>query len=155
MMTCLKPLEVSNDLKPPFKVTKSFPGNYESLAKIGEFVHQVAQNAGFDHFAIYSVEMAVDEACSNIIEHAYGGEGVGIIHCTCSVTENSLTIALQDNGQPFDPSNIPQPNLSSNLEERQAHGLGLYFIRKWMDEVNFKSTGKHNTLVMVKRKASR
>ena len=115
-------------------------------------MRQIAQKAGFDSFAVYSIEMAVDEACSNIIEHAYGGEGNGDIRCTCILGDNNLTITLQDQGKSFDPSKVPHPNLSSNLDERLAHGLGLYFIRKWMDEVSFKSTEAENILTMVKRK---
>lgn len=96
--------------------------------------------------------MAVDEACSNIIEHAYGGEGKGSIRCTCSVTDQELKVVLQDTGQSFDPSSVPRPNLSDNIDEREAHGLGLYFIRQWMDEVFFETADKWNTLTMVKRR---
>ena len=148
----LKPLEVSNTYKPPFSETKSFPGHYESLARIGEFVRLVAHAAGFEKFAVYSIEMAVDEACSNIIEHAYGGEGKGEIRCTCTVSDQILAIELNDRGKSFDPSQVPPPNLSTNLEDRQAHGLGLYFIRKWMDEVRYISTGTENTLTMIKHR---
>lgn len=115
-------------------------------------MRKIAEDAGFESFAIYSIEMAVDEACSNIIEHAYGGEGKGKIRCTCSVNDLALTIVLKDQGKSFDPSNIPPPNLSKNIEERQAHGLGMYFIRQWMDEVSFGSIGSENILTMVKRK---
>jgi serine/threonine-protein kinase RsbW len=145
-------LEVSNAHHPSYSATKSFPGRYSSLAKIGEFVRDFAQNAGFKSFAIYSIEMAVDEACSNIIEHAYGGEGKGKIRCTCSVNEVDLKIELSDTGQSFNPSEVPHPNLSDNLDEREAHGLGLYFIQQWMDEVHFERSGSQNLLTMVKRK---
>lgn len=134
------------------QTSKSFPGRYSSLAKIGDFVRKIATDAGFESFAIYSIEMAVDEACSNIIEHAYGGEGKGKIHCTCSVNDYALTVLLQDNGKSFDPSAVKNPNLSDNIEDRQAHGLGLFFIRQWMDDVYFESNGSKNTLTMVKRR---
>lgn len=150
--TSLKPLEVSSIHKAPFSETRSFPGHYESLAKIGEFVRALAKEAGFENFALYSIEMSVDEACSNIIEHAYGGEGHGEIRCTCMINEQGLTIVLKDHGKPFDPGRIPYPNLGTNLEDRQAHGLGLYFINKWMDEVYFVSNGSENTLTMMKQR---
>ncbi len=146
------PLAVSNPRGPSFSASKSFPGRYASLAGIGEFVRKVAQDAGFGSFAIYSIEMAVDEACSNIIEHGYGGEDKGKIQCTCAVDETRLTITLQDNGQSFNPAEIPQPNLSENLDEREAHGLGLYFIRQWMDEIHFERSGSKNKLTLIKRK---
>jgi len=145
-------LEVSSTRRPPFSETKAFPGRYESLARIGDFVRIAAQEAGFEKFAVYSIEMAVDEACSNIIEHAYGGEGQGEIRCKCSVSDRSLTIELCDRGKSFDPSSVPPPNLSDNLEDREAHGLGLYFIRQWMDEVRFVSRGVENVLTMVKHR---
>ncbi len=115
-------------------------------------MRKIAQDAGFESFAVYSIEMAVDEACSNIIEHAYEGEGKGNIRCTCAVTEEALKVTIRDRGKPFDPSQIPPPNLSKNIDDRQAHGLGLHFIRKWMDEVQFRSRGAENILTMVKHK---
>lgn len=151
-MTCSLPLEVSKTPKFPFSETRSFPGNYKSLASIGGFVRKIAQIAGFKDFAVYSIELAVDEACSNIIEHAYQGEGKGTIRCTCSANDETLTVILKDRGQTFDPSDITQPNLSHDLNERESHGLGLYFIRQWMDEVYFKTNGPENILTMVKHK---
>lgn len=145
-------MEVSNPIEPPSIETQDFPGEYRSLEKIANFVRAIAQRAGFDKFAVYSIEMAVDEACSNIIEHAYGGEGEGEIRCTCQVTDKALSITLCDQGKSFDPSQIPPPNLSSDLDERKANGLGMYFIHKWMDEVTYNSASGENILKMVKRK---
>lgn len=125
---------------------------YASLASIADFVREFAQNAGFGSFAIYSIEMAVDEACSNIIEHAYGGEGKGAIRCTCSFDEQSLVVVLKDQGKSFNPATVPQPKLSQNLADRKANGLGMYFIRQWMDEVSFRTSGSENILTMVKHK---
>ena len=118
-------------------ITHIFPGRYDSLSKIDKFIREVAQQAEMSDFVIYTVEMAVDEACSNIIEHAYQGEDKGNITCTCEVDEKGLTIILLDNGRPFNPELITPPDLSTNLEERESHGLGLFFIQKWMDRVEF------------------
>ena len=65
---------------------------------------------------------------------------------------NSLTIIIKDRGKSFDPSIIPPPKLSDNLSEREAHGLGLYFIRQWMDEVHFTTNGSENVLTLMKRR---
>ena len=97
--------------------------------------------------------MAVDEACCNIIEHAYGGEGRGDVECSCRVNDEGLTVTLRDRGRPFDPSGVPEPDLQADLEDRDVGGLGLYFMRKLMDEVRFEFTpGAGNALTMVKRK---
>jgi serine/threonine-protein kinase RsbW len=133
--------------------TVSFPGSYESLAEIADFVRQAAKTAGLKDFAIYAVETAVDEACSNIIEHAYQGEGIGIIECSVKTDKQGLTIVLKDFGQPFSPKSIPDPNTKAPLEDRPAHGLGLYFMRELMDEVHFAfNEDQGNVLTLVKRK---
>lgn len=133
--------------------TRTFPGEFDSLAAIGEFVTLAAHDAGLDERAVYAVQMAVDEACSNIIEHAYGGEGRGSIECTCRVDAEGLTVILRDCGCFFDPTQVPDPNLEASLEERSGGGLGLYFMRRLMDEVHFESTpDSGNLLTLVKRK---
>jgi serine/threonine-protein kinase RsbW len=130
-----------------------FAGCYDSLAKIAEFIRQSSKEAGFDSRTIYQIETAVDEACSNIIEHGYGGEGIGDIECACEVNGNKLTIILKDHGQPFTPQELPEPDVNLPLEQRQDHGLGLFFIRKMMDEVYFDfNLANGNTLTLIKYK---
>jgi serine/threonine-protein kinase RsbW len=130
-----------------------FPGRFDSLAKISAFVVRAAKAAGLGSAAVYAVEMAVDEACTNIIEHAYGGEGLGDIECTCRVDTYGLTVALRDRGHPFDPSGVSEPDINASLEERKEGGLGLYLMRKLMDEVHFEfDPDCGNVLTMVKRK---
>jgi serine/threonine-protein kinase RsbW len=133
--------------------TLTLPGRYENLEKISEFVRQAAVEAGLDSFAIYSVETAVEEACSNIIEHAYEGEDRGSIQCSCSSDENGLTIRLCDQGKPFKPETVRDPNVRAPLKKRPSHGLGLFIMRKWMDDVQFENNPDiGNILTMVKRK---
>ena len=136
--------------------TVVFPGTFDSLALIGEFFTRAAQAAGLDGRAVYSVALAVDEACSNIIEHAYGGEGIGPIECTYRIDENGLTVTLRDYGTPFDPSCVSEPDLESPLEKRDTGGLGMHFMCRMMDKVEFEfkvDTG--NVLTMVKHRNKR
>ena len=133
--------------------TTSFPGRFDSLAAIGEYVTRAAEAAGLDARSVQGVELAVDEACSNIIEHAYGGEGRGDIEVTYRIDGDGLTVLLRDYGQPFDPDRVPEPDLQAPLEDRDAGGLGLHFIRQLMDQVRFEFTaGSGNVLTMVKRR---
>ena len=133
------------------KITLS--GRYKNLVKISEFVRQAAQEAKLDGFAIYSVETAVEEACANIIEHAYDGEGRGDIECSCEVNDSGLVVCLHDHGKPFNPETVHEPNLHVSLKKRKSHGLGLFIMRQWMDEVKFDfSPDRGNLLTMVKYK---
>ncbi len=129
-----------------------FPGRYDSLAKIAELVHKATQEFGLDPLSSYGVETAVDEACSNIIEHAYGGEGKGEIEFNYRIEGDSLIITLRDNGKGFNPNKIRKPKINVPLKNRQKTGLGLYFMHQWMDEVQFDVINKANVLTMIKRK---
>lgn len=131
-----------------------FPGNYKSLEKISEFVKETAKSAGFDDFTIFTIETSVDEACSNIIEHAYGDENIGDIEISIDFNQNQFFVIIKDHGSPFNPDLIPEPNLSSNLNKREEHGLGLYMMKQWMDEVKFEFKDNSNILTLIKNKGS-
>lgn len=132
--------------------TRIFPGRYESLADIAEFIRVEAREAGLNYQEIFELETAVDEAVSNIIEHAYGGEGIGEVKCICNAVENGIKVILEDYGQPFDPSCIPLPDLSTKLKDRQEHGLGYFLMCQLLDDIDFVFDHDHNQLTMFKRK---
>jgi len=133
--------------------TSSFPGRYDSLARVSEFVVEAAKDAGLSSEEVYSVELAVDEACCNIIDHAYGGEGIGELKCSVIVDEGKLTVILSDRGRSFDPKTIPDPKLNVPIEKLKPHGVGLYLMRKLMDEIKYEAIPhRGNVLTMVKRK---
>lgn len=129
-----------------------FPGRYDSLAKIAELVHRATREFGLDPLASYGVETAVDEACSNIIEHAYGGEGIGEIEFNYRIEDQKLIITLSDKGKQFDPKKIKKTKVNVPLKNRQENGLGLYFMHQWMDEVHFDVVDKKNVLTLIKHK---
>lgn len=138
-----------------------YTAQFENLDDIRMFVGEAARDCGLESAQIYAVQLAVDEASSNIIEHAYGGESHELIECTCILTLGRLEVTLKDCGVHFDPAQISDPDLTSDIEERQVGGLGLYFMRQLMDEVSFtiipgKGDAKDcNILTMVKVKEDR
>ena len=133
---------------------KTFTAKLENLSQIGMYIIQAAQKAGLDEEACYAVELAVDEAATNIIEHGYGGDGKGSIGCAYEILSDGIRIELKDHGRQFDPDSVPEPSFHGlSLEEVTPRGLGLYFIRKLMDEVKFEfSPRRGNKLTLVKRK---
>lgn len=131
--------------------TRTFAGVYASLAEIAEFVRFSIKDSALTATDQFSLETAVDEAVSNIIEHAYKGENKGTIRCQVNVGFETIKIILEDHGEPFDPSCIPAPRLHSKLKERQNHGLGYYMMCQLVDDVNFDFTEKRNRLTLVKK----
>ena len=127
------------------------PGWFDRLEQISKFVEQSGLEAGLDDTAICRCQLAVDEACTNIIEHAYDGEGRGDIDIRCEPEAGELIITIEDRGKRFDPDAVPTPQLTSRLEDMQVGGLGLYFMRQVMDAVEFSYQDGGNKLVLVKR----
>jgi serine/threonine-protein kinase RsbW len=128
------------------------PGQFDRLEQISKFIEQSGLEAGLDDKAIGRCQLAVDEACTNIIEHAYEGEGRGSIDICCEPEAGELTIIIEDHGKRFDPNSVPTPQLNTHLEDMQVGGLGLYFMRQVMDAVEFSYEDGSNKLVLVKRR---
>lgn len=134
--------------------TLTISGDFENLAQIGDFVTQAAAGAGLDDKAVYAVQMAVDEACTNIIEHAYGGEGNGAIQIMCAAQPDGLQITLIDQGRPFAPDQVAAFDPAAPLSERKRRGMGMFFIYKLVDAVDYQfDTPQGNQLTLFKSRA--
>lgn len=130
----------------------TFDAKFDVLDEIREFVAEIARQVNFSEKEIYSIQLAADEASSNIIEHAYAGIPDGKIEVECIVENGELTIILHDNGKPFNPASVPEPNIKADLSERKIGGLGMYLMRKLMDKVTYNTSEvEGNTLTLVKR----
>jgi len=115
-------------------------------------VRQSARKAGFDGPDLYRIEMVVDEACANIVQHAYAGREPGDMVVTCSVADGRLIIQIRDWGCSFDPEAVPKPDVEAPLQERLLGGLGVFLIRQFMDKVEFAFDSEQgNLLTMTKR----
>jgi len=130
-----------------------FSAKFEYLDEIREFVGDIARASGFGDKDVYNIQLAADEAASNIIEHAYEGVSNGVLELSCEVRAEILTIIMVDHGESFDPSVIPLPDLKADLSDRKIGGLGIFLMRKLMDEVHYETkSNRSNVLTMTKRK---
>ena len=130
----------------------TFPARFEFLDEIRELVADVARAGGFSDKAIYSLQLAADEAASNIIEHAYEGVSDAVLDLTCDMRGDEIIISMRDTGRAFNIKSVKEPNLKADLSERQIGGLGVYLMRKLMDTVNYESSKSGNLLTMTKRR---
>lgn len=129
-----------------------FDANFDNLDEIREIVAEAARQVGFSDKEIYAIQLAADEASSNIIEHAYAGVTGGKLEIDISTSDSKLKIIMRDHGKPFDPASVPEPNVKADLSERKIGGLGMYLMRKLMDEVSYESSPETgNILTMIKR----
>jgi serine/threonine-protein kinase RsbW len=133
--------------------TVQFAAKFEHLDEIREFVGHIAREGGFSDKDVYNIQLATDEAASNIIEHAYENIVDGVLELSCGMKGDVITIVLIDHGESFDPSEVPLPDLKADLSDRKIGGLGIFLMRKLMDEVHYEpKPNKGNVLTMTKRK---
>ena len=128
------------------------PSSTENLVMIREFVNRVGEQCGLDESELAKLELAVDEACANVIEHAYGHNKTEEVTIRATFSDEEIRIEVLDTGRGFDPDKIDEKELDRLIKERKKGGLGLRLIRNLMDEVHYEiEPGKMNELRMVKK----
>jgi serine/threonine-protein kinase RsbW len=128
----------------------SVPGLTGHLEEIRSFVSGIARQSGFVEEEVNKIELAVDEACSNVIEHAYGGVRPGDIDVAVRTDRSKLTVTVSDRGKTFQFDGVPVPDMKQYLSELRIGGLGIYLMRMLMDDVTYRSRAGRNELRMVK-----
>lgn len=125
-------------------------GRIADLAYLHGFVDDACQRAQVDPAAWFDLNLAVEEACANVIEHAYCGMG-GELMVRFRARGPDVLITVTDHGEPFDPATVTLPDLRIPLENRPVGGLGLFLMQQLMDDVRFTFSADGNKLEMVKR----
>lgn len=135
----------------PRSITTAVRSTTDHLREVRTFVEAAARQFGFGDEEVANIVLAVDEACTNIIKHAYGGSATGEIHVTVVREDRSFEVQIHDTGQPFDPEAIHAPNLKQHLSEYRRGGLGVYLMRRLMDRVEYSiRPGKPNEVRLTK-----
>jgi anti-sigma regulatory factor (Ser/Thr protein kinase) len=133
------------------KFTLHVPSSTQNLALIREFVVRVGQQAGLDEDDVSKLEVAVDEACTNAIEHAHAHDASKEVTVRAVFDEQTLRIEVFDMGEGFTES-TPEPSVADLTAGRRTGGLGLRMMRSLMDEVSYEIVpGEKNRLRMIKR----
>ncbi len=130
------------------------PGMQELVPDVCDFVVATARRANLNDRAVYHCQMAVDEACTNIIEHGFSEvDHRGQIEVICRDEPGQFTITIFDDGPPFDPTRQAAPDPATPLAEREPGGWGIYFIKKMMDTVAYTREDGRNCLIITKDKS--
>jgi serine/threonine-protein kinase RsbW len=127
------------------------PADHRYVSVLVVALAEVLDRAGFaaTQQDVYNVQLAVQEACTNIVDHAYGSRPDGRIQATFILESEAqrLTVWLVDTGKGFDPHDVPQPM----LDTPQIHGYGLYLMEQLMDDVDYESGPDQNRWCLVKQ----
>lgn len=129
------------------------PGDSKSLALIRLLISHLAASVGYDEIESTKVEIAVDEACANIIEHGYSSlSPKPPILITVDLTGDDFVVEITDEGKTFDMRNYVAPTFPEHWDRGNTRGVGVYLMNQCMDQVSFGRTGEdQNRLRMTKK----
>ena len=131
-----------------YKLT--IPSSTRYLEDVRHFVEAHALEANLAEAAVEQLKIAVDEACTNVIEHAYNGEGEHQIDIAIIVKPDRLVVRIRDEGEAFNPDSYEEPNIFEFAKRHKKGGFGVHIMRRLMDQVEYRTRGKFNECCMVK-----
>jgi serine/threonine-protein kinase RsbW len=128
------------------------PSSTENLAMIRDFMKSVGTQAGLGDMDVARLELAVDEACANVMEHAYQDDQSQEVKIRAIVDDSAVQIEVIDTGKGFDPTTVEQLKLKELVSAKRTGGLGMRLMKSFMDEVHYEvQPGVKNELKMVKK----
>lgn len=123
------------------------------LSKIRLFIEENANDFGFSEGISQKIALAVDEACSNLIKHAYKSDDSKKIWINIENNDNEFIVKISDEGEPFNPLEVPEPDMNTYFKKFNRGGLGIHIIRLVMDKINYiPSTSKNTKNILELRK---
>ncbi len=123
----------------------------QQIPQLADFVETIAEESGLSQPLAMSLNLALEEAVTNVIVYAYPDGTDGLVDIEAILHKDRIRFIISDSGQPFDPTQVQEPDLSLPLEERPIGGLGIHLVRSIMDEVSYERTADKNILYLLKR----
>lgn len=121
----------------------------EHLPQWMQFITDCAQERGLPSKRIREIELALEEVIVNVCRYTYPEE-IGEVEVTCTVdTHQRFIIEIVDGGGPFDPLSLETPSLTDDLDNRQIGGLGVFLIRRLIDDVLYRRENDQNILQLI------
>ena len=134
------------------KHEKTMQASLESIPEITGWVDQLLTKAGCTVKARRQIDVALDEILSNIARYAYPEkEGSMTVEIDLDEETGMLSLTFRDEGVPFDPLAKEEPDVTLGVRERAVGGLGIFLVKKMMDEVIYRREGKENILRLYKK----
>lgn len=131
-----------------FQITRA--AELESLQVFRGFITECCARYDIPNDTVLDLKLAVDEACTNIIEHGYKGMDPGSIILSFRIESDRILVQITDFGHVFEPADAPKPDVEAALEDRPLGGLGLFLIYQTMDNIDYQSSDDGNTLTFTK-----
>lgn len=129
----------------------SITNQLSEIGRAADRVEEFCRDHGIPQRESNSINIALDEILSNVIHHAYADSGVHDIDIALSSVAGEISVEIEDDGTPFDPTTVPAPTLKGSLIEREVGGLGLVFVRALIDQIAYQRVGGRNRLKLCRQ----
>lgn len=123
----------------------------EQIPFISDFIEGLMSFSGFDSRKIMEVQLAAEEACTNVARYAYPGKD-GNIRIVARMVGDRLNLTIEDWGVPFDPTAYAVALSQASAENRPIGGLGIHLIRSYVDGISFEFRDGKNALTLIKNR---
>ena len=123
----------------------------QQISQLAGFVDAIAEEKNLDPSLAMSLNLALEEAVTNVVLYAYPKGTDGTVDIAARLTDGSLEFIISDSGIPFDPTAAPKADTTLSVQERPIGGLGIYLVREIMDEVRYERVDGKNRLSIIKR----
>jgi anti-sigma regulatory factor (Ser/Thr protein kinase) len=121
------------------------------IPQLAEFMETIASESGMDEGVAMSLNLALEEAVTNVILYAYPEGSDGLVDIEAVIREDRLDFLISDSGKPFDPTAASSPDLTLGVMDRPIGGLGIYLVMSIMDSVSYERKNDKNILSMTKK----
>jgi len=130
----------------------SVPASTAYLSAVRDFVGTYASDFGFKDSDIDAIRLAVDEACTNVIKHAYDYDDTRHVMVYVGMNNSQFWVSIVDQGKAFDYEMYTEPDIKERIKLKKRGGVGVYLIRQLMDEVIYSHADGQNEIRMIKQK---
>lgn len=133
------------------KISIEFKSELSELGKLAQIVAEFGQRHHLSSQALFHTNLALEEILTNVISYAYDDSKEHQIIVCLLVEQGELTVKVEDDGRPFNPLEVPEPDIQKPLEERPIGGLGIHLVRNLMDRLEYRRHNGRNLLIMRKK----
>jgi sigma-B regulation protein RsbU (phosphoserine phosphatase) len=123
----------------------------QQIELLAEYIDSIAEAAGIDPSLAMSLNLALEEAVTNVIMYAYPEGTDGTVDIITEANDGLLTFIIKDSGKAFDPTQKEDADVTLSAEERQIGGLGIFLVKQIMDTVNYQRIDGQNILTLTKK----
>jgi anti-sigma regulatory factor (Ser/Thr protein kinase) len=123
----------------------------DEISKLEGYIEEIASSAGIDPALSMSLNLALEEAVTNVVLYAYPEGQTGEADILTTVADGVLTFVISDSGVPFDPTkDAKKADITLSAEDRPIGGLGVFLVKEIMDTVSYQRTDGKNVLTLTK-----